>query len=85
MIAHAADPAAALSAGESAVAEFLDRLVGDRPGSLGPQQFCAVLRGKCFGLFDELRHRGLVKLWRRLGPGRDRLADGQEELFLAGR
>ena len=30
MIARADDPAAALSAGESAVAEFLDRLVGDR-------------------------------------------------------
>jgi hypothetical protein len=28
MIARAADPAAALSAGESAVAEFLDRLLG---------------------------------------------------------
>jgi AcrR family transcriptional regulator len=33
MIARAEDPAAALSAGESAVAEFLDRLLGDRaPG-----------------------------------------------------
>ena len=30
MIARADDPAAALSAGESAVAEFLDRLLGDR-------------------------------------------------------
>ena len=30
MIARADDPAAALSAGESAVAEFLDRLVGNR-------------------------------------------------------
>lgn len=30
MIAGADDPAAALSAGESAVAEFLDRLLGDR-------------------------------------------------------
>jgi hypothetical protein len=29
MIARADDPAAALSAGESAVAEFLDRLLGD--------------------------------------------------------
>ena len=28
MIARADDPAAALSAGESAVAEFLDRLLG---------------------------------------------------------
>lgn len=30
MIARADDPAAALSVGESAIAEFLDRLVGDR-------------------------------------------------------
>jgi len=29
MIARADDPAAALTAGESAVAEFLDRLLGD--------------------------------------------------------
>ena len=29
MIARADDPAAALSAGESAFAEFLDRLLGD--------------------------------------------------------
>ena len=85
MIAHADAPAAALSVGESVVAEFPDRLPGDRPGSLGPQQFCAVLRGKGLGLGDERRRGGLVKLWRRLGPGRDRLADGEEELFLAGR
>lgn len=82
MIAHADDPAAALSA---VVAEFPHRLVGDRPGSLGPQQFCAVLRGQGPGFCDERRRGSLVKLWRRLGPGRDRLADGQEELFLAGR
>jgi AcrR family transcriptional regulator len=34
MIARAEDPAAALSAGESAVAEFLDRLLGDPPSRL---------------------------------------------------
>jgi len=39
MIARAEDPAAALSAGESAVAEFLDRLLGAVPGrgKLPPQ------------------------------------------------
>jgi AcrR family transcriptional regulator len=34
MIARAEDPAAALSAGEGAVAEFLDRLLGDPPSRL---------------------------------------------------
>jgi hypothetical protein len=33
MIARADDPAAALSAGQSALAEFLDRLLGDRAAS----------------------------------------------------
>ena len=38
MISRAEDPAAALSAGKSAVAEFLDRLLGEpaTPGSTVP-------------------------------------------------
>ncbi len=32
MIARADDPAGALAAGESAIAEFLDRLLGGFPG-----------------------------------------------------
>lgn len=53
--------------------------------ALGPQQFRAILRGKCLGLRDERRSGGLVKLGGRLGPGGDGFADSEEEVLLPGR
>lgn len=53
--------------------------------ALGPQQFCAKLRGKCSGLRDERRSSCVVKLGGRLGPGSDGFADSEEEILLPGR
>ena len=53
--------------------------------ALGPQKFCAVLRGKCPGSRDERRSGGLVKLWGRLGPGCHAIAHSEKEVLLPGR
>jgi hypothetical protein len=60
---------------------------GGAPAPAGALRGVAVscgIGGKCLGFHDECRFGGLIKLWQRLGPGGDAIADGEEEVLLPG-